>query len=133
MVFGKKDCCLFKRHKPIIYIYIFALEVMILDSKKIRLSTKIKLGIAIFSTIFLIACLFSTPFSDWYTNNIFPFWINTYGRFTSLFPFSFGEKLILVGLILLALFTSFLIYLIISFIFFLFKRIKARIILFPDL
>ena len=99
---------------------------MILDSKKIRLSTKIKLGIAIFSTIFLIACLLSTPFSDWYTNNIFPFWINTYGRFTSLFHFSFGEKLILVGLILLALFTLFLIYLIISFIFFLLKKNKGK-------
>lgn len=40
-------------------------------------------------------------FCDWYVEHIFPIWINTYGRFSDLFPFSFGECLMVVGLILL--------------------------------
>jgi hypothetical protein len=102
------------------------MEVMIVGKKKICLSTKIKLGIVAFSTLFLIVCLLSTAFSDWYTNNIFPIWINTYGRFTSLFSFSFGEKLIFIGLILLALFIATLFYLLISFIIFIFQKKKSK-------
>ncbi len=97
-----------------------------MGKKKICLSTKIKLGIVAFSTLFLIVCLLSTAFSDWYTNNIFPIWINTYGRFTSLFSFSFGEKLIFIGLILLALFIATLFYLLISFIIFIFQKKKSK-------
>ena len=97
-----------------------------MGKKKIRLSTKIKLVIVAFSTLFLISCLLSTAFSDWYTNNIFPIWISTYGRFTSLFSFSFGEKLIFIGLILLALFIASLFYLLISFIIFIFKKKKSK-------
>lgn len=102
------------------------MEVMIVGKKKICLSTKIKLGIVAFSTLFLIVCLLSTAFSDWYTNNIFPIWINTYGRFTSLFSFSFGEKLIFIGLILLALFIAALFYLLILFIIFIFQKKKSK-------
>ncbi|MDE6434502.1 MAG: DUF3810 domain-containing protein [Lachnospiraceae bacterium] len=39
-------------------------------------------------------------FCDWYVEHIFPVWINTYGRFCDLFPFSFGECLIVIGLVL---------------------------------
>ena len=39
----------------------------------------------------------STAFCDWYTARIFPIWENTYGRLTSLLPFSFGELLIAVA------------------------------------
>lgn len=39
-------------------------------------------------------------FCDWYTDHIFPLWINTYGRFSNLFPFSFGEILIMIGVLL---------------------------------
>lgn len=39
-------------------------------------------------------------FCDWYVEHIFPVWVNTYGRFSDLFPFSFGECLIVVWLIL---------------------------------
>ena len=39
-------------------------------------------------------------FCDWYVEHIFPVWVNTYGRFSDLFPFSFGECLSVVGLIL---------------------------------
>lgn len=109
------------------------MEVMIVGKKKICLSTKIKLGIVAFSTLFLIVCLLSTAFSDWYTNNIFPIWINTYGRFTSLFSFSFGEKLIFIGLILLALFIAALFYLLISFIIFIFQKKKSKKYTIPSL
>lgn len=43
----------------------------------------------------------STPFCDFYVANIFPVWLNTYGRLTSLFSFSVGEIMILLGLALL--------------------------------
>ncbi len=36
-------------------------------------------------------------FSDWYIAHIFPIWVNTYGRFTALFPFSVGEILLCLG------------------------------------
>lgn len=45
----------------------------------------------------------STEFSDWYVTYIFPIWINTYGKLTSLFPFSVGELMIAIGLVLVAL------------------------------
>ncbi len=44
----------------------------------------------------------STAFCDWYISHIFPVWINTYGRVTGLFPFSVGEILIVLGLVLVA-------------------------------
>ena len=43
----------------------------------------------------------SNTFSDWYIANILPLWVNTYSRFTSIFAFSVGEKLIILGIILL--------------------------------
>ena len=42
----------------------------------------------------------ASGFSDWYAENIFPFWVATFGRVTSLLPFSFGEILIITGIIL---------------------------------
>ena len=39
----------------------------------------------------------STAFCDWYTAHVFQIWENTYGRLTSLLPFSFGELLIAVA------------------------------------
>ena len=42
----------------------------------------------------------STPFCDWYITNIFPVWVNTYGRFTGLFSFSVGEILLAAGVLL---------------------------------
>lgn len=44
----------------------------------------------------------SARFCDWYIANIFPVWVNTYGRLTGLFPFSVGECLIVAGLALVA-------------------------------
>lgn len=45
----------------------------------------------------------SSVFCDWYIANIFPLWVNTYGRLTGLFPFSVGEWLIAAGITLVAL------------------------------
>ena len=44
----------------------------------------------------------STAFCDSYVAEIFPIWLNTYGRLTSCFPFSVGEIMIVVGIVLLA-------------------------------
>ena len=41
-------------------------------------------------------------FCDFYTAHITPVILNTYGRFTGLFPFSVGEILIVLGLLLIA-------------------------------
>lgn len=44
----------------------------------------------------VIAWLFPT-FCDFYTKHITPIWVNTYGRFTGMFPFSVGECLIVLA------------------------------------
>lgn len=33
----------------------------------------------------------SAPFCDWYTANVFPIWLSSFGRLSGLFPFSIGE------------------------------------------
>lgn len=59
--------------------------------------------------LFLIALLLnivarsSTSFSDFYISHIFPIWEETYGRLTGLFPFSVGELLLYLGVILIFL------------------------------
>lgn len=42
----------------------------------------------------------SRGFCDWYSRYVFPVWVSIYGRLTSILPFSFGEWLIIIGLIL---------------------------------
>ncbi len=49
-----------------------------------------------------IAAWNSAAFCDWYISYIFPVWVNTYGRFTGLFPFSVGEWMLIAGALLLA-------------------------------
>lgn len=39
----------------------------------------------------------STAFSDWYVTYIFPLWLNTYARLTSLVPFSVGEIMLVLA------------------------------------
>jgi len=60
--------------------------------------------LAVLAVIILInmAAWCSASFCDWYIANIFPVWVNTYGRITGLFPFSVGEWLIAAGLVLVA-------------------------------
>lgn len=60
--------------------------------------------LVILAVIFLLnmAAWCSAAFCDWYIANIFPVWVNTYGRITGIFPFSVGEWLIAAGLVLAA-------------------------------
>lgn len=44
----------------------------------------------------------STAFCDWYIASVLPIWINTYARLTGLVPFSVGEAMIVLGVLLLA-------------------------------
>ena len=46
----------------------------------------------------------STAFCDFYVKNIFPIWLNTYGKWTSAFPFSVGEVMIVLAVTLLSVF-----------------------------
>lgn len=63
-------------------------------------------GIAVLILLFLIL-LFNLlamwkGFCDFFTAHITPVFLNTYGRFSGLFPFSFGEFLIVLGILLTA-------------------------------
>ena len=46
----------------------------------------------------------SSTFCDFYVSNIFPVWLNTYGKWTSMFPFSVGEIMIVSAVALLVVF-----------------------------
>lgn len=46
----------------------------------------------------------STAFCDFYVSRIFPIWLNTYGKWTSGFPFSVGEIMIVSAVVLLIVF-----------------------------
>lgn len=69
--------------------------------KKRRFPLSIQLcvapGLILGAVILEIIAVNSTSFSDWYRAHIYPIWVNTYGRLTSLFPFSFGEILIMIA------------------------------------
>jgi len=72
--------------------------------KKSRKGTVITyIGTVVLIILLNVLAWNSTAFCDWYIANIFPIWLNTYGRITGLFPFSVGEWLILAGVILMAL------------------------------
>lgn len=42
----------------------------------------------------------SPAFCDFYVKNIYPLWVNTYGRFMGIFPFSVGEMMFAAGVLL---------------------------------
>ena len=46
----------------------------------------------------------STAFCDAYIKYVFPVWVNTYGRFMNLFPFSVGEIMLFLAVALAVLF-----------------------------
>lgn len=58
------------------------------------------IGIAIFIILLNLLAWSSRTFCDIYIAYVFPIWVNTYGRFTGLFPFSVGECLIVAGILL---------------------------------
>lgn len=45
-------------------------------------------------------------FCDFYVDNIFPLWVETYGRFTGLFPFSVGEWMLYLAAGMAAVFLA---------------------------
>lgn len=74
--------------------------------KKHRVNTGRTIYMTVLSVILFLNLVAwnATVFCDWYITNIFPVWIHTYGRFTSLFPFSVGEILLCIGVFLTAVF-----------------------------
>lgn len=67
---------------------------------KFNLKQKIYLAILAGIVGLNVAAWCVPAFCDWYIAHIFPIWINTYGRFMGLFPFSIGEWLLAAGVFL---------------------------------
>jgi hypothetical protein len=68
--------------------------------KKVKIHNIIYIT-GIFTVIILnILSWRSVDFSDWYVENIFPIWLATYARFTSLFSFSIGEIMLALAVII---------------------------------
>lgn len=65
----------------------------------------------------------SREFCDYYVSNIFPVWLNTYGKWTSRFPFSVGEIMIVLAVALLMVFVVFTL---IAVIFLMSKKTKQK-------
>ena len=85
-----------------------------MDINKIKNKFKTKLtslikkkSFIIWNSILLISILlnilswYSSSFSDWFVNNIFIFNMNIFSRITGIFPFSVGEIMIILGILLL--------------------------------
>lgn len=85
-----------------------------MDINKIKNKFKTKLtslikkkSFIIWNSILLISILLNIPswysssFSDWFVNNIFIFNMNIFSRITGIFPFSVGEIMIILGIMLL--------------------------------
>ena len=71
---------------------------------KIKRHRKLIIFVSIGLLIILLnaAAWNSRVFSDWYIANIFPIWVNLYGRVTGIFPFSVGEWMLGAGVVLVA-------------------------------
>ena len=67
--------------------------------KKIKKSTIVLIALAVVTVVLNIVAWCSVTFCDFYVENIFPIWINTYSRVMSVFPFSVGEILIILGIL----------------------------------
>lgn len=52
----------------------------------------------------------SRAFSDWYMAHIFPVWLNTYARLTSLVPFSVGEVMLVLAVLVTVFGAGFLVF-----------------------
>lgn len=62
----------------------------------------IYISIAAVVVLLNVAAWVSTGFCDAYIEYVFPVWVNTYGRFTGLFPFSVGEIMLGLGVVIVA-------------------------------
>lgn len=57
----------------------------------------------LFAVLLNIAGRVWEGFSDFYVDNIFPIWVETYGRITGIFPFSVGEWMLYLAVVLVSL------------------------------
>ena len=73
-----------------------------MKKRRIKIKWVVYLTIAILVVLINIVAWNSTAFCDWYIAHIFPIWVNTYGRFSGMFPFSLGEILLMLGVLVLA-------------------------------
>lgn len=62
----------------------------------------IPVGLFTFAVILNLVGWCSSAFCDWYAENIFPVWAETYGRLTGLVSFSVGEWLLYMAALLVA-------------------------------
>lgn len=62
--------------------------------------SRIWLGILVLTVIINVIAWKSADFCDFYVNNIYPLWVNSYARFTGLFPFSVGEVMLVAAVII---------------------------------
>ncbi len=70
--------------------------------KKINRAFIIYIGITIATVVLNVIAWNSRAFCDAYIAYVFPIWVNTYGRITGLFPFSVGEWMLGLGVMLVA-------------------------------
>lgn len=71
--------------------------------KSLKKSTWALIIIFAICGVLLLISRLSPGFCEAYAENVFPIWLNTYGRLTSLLPFSFGEMLIILGIVVVLL------------------------------
>lgn len=71
---------------------------------------KVKKSLLLYAVLFALIVLLnviawnSTAFCDAYIAWVFPIWVNTYGRFMNLFPFSVGEIMLYLAVVLVIVF-----------------------------
>lgn len=68
-----------------------------------RRAAKLYIGIVIVTVLLNVLAWSSAAFCDAYVAYVFPLWTNTYGRLTGLFPFSVGEWMLVLGILLILL------------------------------
>lgn len=70
---------------------------------KIKKPLVIYIGIVAVVILLNVVAWNSTAFCDAYIEKVFPIWVNTYGRLTGLVPFSVGEVMLALGVVLVVL------------------------------
>lgn len=75
-------------------------------NKNRKSTNKVKVNKLIYISGIIIVALLnaiswrSTSFSDWYVDNVFPLWLDSYARLTSLIPLSIGEVMLALGVLI---------------------------------
>lgn len=63
---------------------------------------RLPLGLIVFAVVLNIIARMSPSCAEFYVNYIFPIWVETYGRITGVFPFSVGELMLYLAVVLVA-------------------------------